>query len=114
MASTADHIAARNDTDLRDRFVAAAEQLGISNNAQNWVEQNKGRLVAVDIAGTTVTDVHAYAVATYVPTPRPGENPAAVTDDHIRAAIEAVRAAENTANAVAPEPIPMPPPLPPL
>lgn len=94
MATLAQHTAARTDDDLITRFIAAAEQLGISNQASMWVEQNKGRLVAVDIDGTTVSDVHAYAVATYVPTPRPGENPAAVTDDQIKAAIEAVKAIE--------------------
>lgn len=110
MATLAQHTAARKDDDLLARFIAAAEQLGISNEASLWVEQNRGRLVAVDIANTTVADVHAYAVATYSPTPRPGENPAAVTDDQIRAAIEAVKALEVEANTPAPqEPVVLPP-----
>ena len=91
MATSAQHIAARNDSDLLARFIAVAEQLDIPN-AQAWVEQNRGRLVATDIEGTTIADVHAYAVATYVPTPRPGENPAAVTDGQLGNAIEALTA----------------------
>ena len=76
MATSAQHIAARNDNDLLARFIVVAEQLAVPN-AQAWVESNRGRLVATDIGGTSISDVHAYAVATYVPTPRPGENPAA-------------------------------------
>ena len=91
MASTADHIAARNDTDLLQRLVAAAEQAGI-DGAQAWVEANRGRIIAAKITGdTTIADVHAYAVATYEPAPRPGENPAAVTDPQLAEAIQAVR-----------------------
>lgn len=45
MATTAQHIAARNDADLLARFIAAAEQAGIEN-AQQWAEANRGRLVA--------------------------------------------------------------------
>ena len=94
MASTADHIAARNDTDLLQRLVAAAEQAGI-DGAQAWVEANRGGIIAADITvngeQTTVTDVYAYKVATYTPQPRPGEDPAAVTDAHLSAAIQAVR-----------------------
>lgn len=90
MASLAQHIEARNDGDLLARFVAAAEQAGVPN-PQQWTEQNRGALVATPIDGTTVADVHAYAVATYQPTPRPGVNPAAVTDTQIAAAVAAVR-----------------------
>lgn len=38
MATLAEHTAARNDADLRARFVAAAEMAGISNLEQ-WVNQ---------------------------------------------------------------------------
>lgn len=91
MATSAQHIAARNDADLTARLVAVAEQAGVPN-ASMWVAANAGRLVAVEVEGTTLADVHAYAVATYVPTPRPGENPAAVTDTQLHGAIEALTA----------------------
>ena len=90
MATIAEHIAARNDLDLLARLVAAAERAGITN-PQAWAEANRGRLVAADLGETTVADVHAYAVANYTPTPRPGEDPAAVTDAQIEAAVAAVR-----------------------
>ena len=93
MATIAEHIAARNDLDLLARLVAAAERAGI-DNAQAWAETHRGALVSTDIGDTTVADVHAYAVATYEPTPRPGENPSAVTDDQIEAAVAAVRDAQ--------------------
>ena len=86
MATTAQHNAARNDNDLFARLVAAAEQAGVPN-AQQWVESNRGRLVAADIGDTTLADVHAFAVASYEPTPRPGENPAIITDAQLTAAI---------------------------
>ena len=91
MATIAQHNAARNDFDLLARFVGAAEQAGISN-AQMWAEQHRGALVSAQIGDTTIADVHAYAVATYEPTPRPGENPAAVTDAQIAQAVQAVNA----------------------
>lgn len=90
MATIAEHIAARNDADLRERFVAAAERAGIDAPA-HWVDSLMGRLVDTDIGETSVGDVHAYAVATYEPTPRPGQNPAAVTDPQIEAAVASVR-----------------------
>lgn len=93
MATIAEHIAARNDADLRGRLVAAAEREGIPA-AAHWVESQVGQLVAADLGGTTVADVHAYAVATYEPSPRPGQNPAAVTDAQIEAAVQAVRDAQ--------------------
>lgn len=89
MATLAQHTAARNDNDLLTRLIAAAEQAGIPN-AQQWAEQHRGALVSTQIGDTTIADVHAYAVATYNPTPRPGENPAAVTDAQIAQAVQAV------------------------
>ena len=91
MATLAEHIAARNDADLLARFVAAAEVAGI-DNPQGWAEAHRGELVAARVDNDhTVSDVHAYAVSTYQPAPRPGANPAAVTDDQIKAAVKAVQ-----------------------
>ncbi|MCC2033060.1 hypothetical protein [Microbacterium allomyrinae] len=96
MATTTQHINARNDPDLLDRFIASAEQADI-DNASQWVQANMGKLVGVDVdGGQTVADVHAYAKETrdvYIDaTPdRPGVDLVAVTDSHLTAAITAVR-----------------------
>lgn len=93
--TTAQHIAARNDTDLRNRLVAAAEQAHIPN-AQNFVDQNLGTLVATEVDGqSTITTVHAYAAdvrrqALEALPPLPGINPGAVTDAHLATAVSAV------------------------
>lgn len=92
--TTAQHIAARNDADLRERLIAVAEQQQIPN-AAGFVEQNLGRLVSADIGGTTLTAVHAYASQVYrdavaaLP-PKPGLNPAAVTDAQLADAVTEV------------------------
>ena len=45
MATTlAEFIAAANDTDLRVRLIAAAQEAGI-RNAEQWVDQNRGERV---------------------------------------------------------------------
>lgn len=95
MATTTQHINARNDQDLMDRFVAAAEQHGIGGAAQ-WVQTNMGKLVNTTVEqGQSVADVHAYAKETrdrYVAaTPEPpGRDLGAVTDTHLATAIQAV------------------------
>lgn len=95
-ATLADQIAASHDADLLQRYVAAAEMAGI-DAPQQWVEANRGKLVAapVDSEGNTVSSVYAYALATYAG--RPGENPAAVTDDQIKAALAAVQGGSSPA-----------------
>ena len=91
MATIADIQAARDDQDLRARVETAAEALGLGTQ---WAASQMGRLVAVQIdsAGdtTTLADVYAYTAATYKPTPRPGENPAAVLDAMIYTDINTV------------------------
>lgn len=119
MPTTAEHIAARDDVDLQRRLVAAAEQAAIPNAASE-VSANLGRLVAVEVnvAGspTSITAVHAYAAATrrealalkaapdnisladakaligVLLAPPPGQNPGAVTDPILAAAVQAVLA----------------------
>lgn len=93
--TTAQHIAASRDQDLRERLVAIAEQQHIPN-PQAFVEQNLGKLISTEIAeGTTVTTVHAYASQVYqdavaaLPL-KPGLNPAAVTDAQLNTAVTAV------------------------
>lgn len=88
MATSAQIIAAQSDEDLRRRFVALAAAEGV-DSPEHAVASNMHALVAAKItAGSdTVASVYDYAAATYVPAPRPGVNPAAVTDAQIIAAI---------------------------
>jgi hypothetical protein len=99
MATTNQHISARNDADILDRFIAAAEILGIED-ASRWVQANIGQLITITVeSGQTVADVHAYAREVreaYIAAtpPRPGVNLSAVTDTHLATAIDAVWSAE--------------------
>ena len=108
MATTSEHIAARDDLDLQSRLVAAAEQAGVED-AAGQVYNNLGALMATPITvngeETTVTAVHAYAAAVrreHLAAPQalpPGLNPGAVTDAHLHAAIQAVIVAESPQEA---------------
>lgn len=93
MATTTQHIAARNDPDLLQRLVAAAEMAGIPD-AESKVRSQLGALVAVVVQdGQTVADVHAYADDVrriYLEADQampPGLNPGAVTDAHLATAV---------------------------
>lgn len=97
--TSAQIIAASSDGDLQRRLRAIASSMGIEN-PQGWVESHLDELAAapVDDEGNTVGSVYEYASAVYddevksLP-PRPGENPAAVTDDYLRYAIDTVKSA---------------------
>lgn len=80
---------ASKDEDLLDRLISAAAAAGIPQ-PQVWVQTNARQLAIAPVneAGDTVASVYAYAVATYSPTPRPGANPAAVTDQFLSAAVD--------------------------
>lgn len=96
MATLAQHIAARDDDDLTARMVAAAEQARIPTSSQ-WVQAHRGLIVSVPVDGTTLADVHAYAVATTPAPPlAPGANPALVTDSQITAAVAAAYEADHS------------------
>ena len=89
--TSASIIAASKDPDLIRRAVA----LGATLNpplTQADVEFLRVRLAAapVDDEGNTVASVFEYADANYQPTPRPGENPAAVTDAYLIQALGSV------------------------
>lgn len=96
-ATTTQHMNARGDQDLLNRFIAKAEMMGVENPA-GWVQAHMGNLIVQTVDGTqTVSDVHAYADEvrrTYIAnTPQsPGLNLGAVTDAHLQTAIEAVQA----------------------
>lgn len=93
--TTAQHIAARDDQDLVARLIAAAEQAHI-DNPETFVRNNIGKLISTEIGqDTTITTVHAYAsliresALAQLP-PKPGLDPAAVTDQQLAQAIQAV------------------------
>ena len=91
MAHTlADVTAAANDPHLRDRLISAAAEAGIDAPDQ-WVDTRMRLLAAatVNADGDTVASVYAYTVAQMPPPP--GENPAAVTDNFLRAALAHVQ-----------------------
>lgn len=99
MASTSEHIAARDDANLQRRLIAAAELAGVPEAATR-VAAVLGSLVSQEIVvngeRTSITAVHAYASAVrgeYLSDSRallPGLNPGAVTDAHLAAAVQAV------------------------
>ena len=88
--SSAAIIAASRDSDLLARAVALGATIGLT---QADVEAQRTKLASapVDDEGNTVASVYEYARATYTPTPRPGENPAAVTDAHILHALGTIK-----------------------
>lgn len=95
MATTTQHINARNDPDLLDRFIAAAEQAGVED-ASRIVQANMGKLVTQPVGDAQViADVHAFAATArdeyLAATPdRPGADLARVTDAQLASAIRAV------------------------
>lgn len=91
MATSAALIAAAQDGDLLARAVALAAEAGIEN-PQAFIESRRHQLAAAPVSesGDTVASVYEYA--SMQPRYRAGEDPAAVTDDHLRAAIDALRA----------------------
>lgn len=103
MPTSAEHIAARDDTDLQRRLIAVAEQAGVPD-ASRTVMENLGRLVSHEVTvnggATSVTAVHAYAAGVrkeHLAAPQalpPGLNPSAVTDPLLTAVISAVLGTE--------------------
>ena len=87
MATSAALIAAAQDSDLLARAIALAAESGI-DNPQAFIESRRHQLAAASVSesGDTVASVYEYAAAQ--PRYRTGEDPAAVTDDHLRAAIQ--------------------------
>ena len=103
MATNLDHRIARQDHNIRERLVAAAEQEGVQM-AEFWVEQNIGQLIAADVdpseeGESTIASVLAYKNANYVRQLRPGEDASAVTDAHLREAVKVVIAATTSSPA---------------
>lgn len=86
MQTSADIIAATRDDDLIDRLVALGAERGL---APQQVTAMRSQLAAAAATDTddTVASVYAYKLANYERQLRPGEDPAAVTDDHLRYAL---------------------------
>lgn len=89
VTTTAMHIAARSDSELLERLIAAAEMQGIPS-AAGWVQQNIGTLISTPLneAEDTIASVFDYAKGQYEAAvaalpPKPGSNPAAVTDVYL-------------------------------
>ena len=91
MATSASLIAAAQDRDLLARAIALAAEAGVEN-PQAFIESRRHQLAAASVSesGDTVASVYEYAAMQ--PRYRTGEDPAAVTDEHLRAAIDALRA----------------------
>lgn len=87
MTTSQDLLLAARDADVRDRLVALLAAHG-HTSPEATIDTRIGRIVATVVSeGQSVADVLAYARANYVPTPRPGQNLAAVTDAHLRTAL---------------------------
>lgn len=105
ITTTAMHIAARADADLLERLIAAAEMQGIPS-AAGWVQQNIGTIISTPLTEgqDTIASVFDFAKGSYEAAvaalpPKPGLNPAAVTDAYMAQAILAlITPAEPPAN----------------
>ena len=86
MATSASLIAAAQDSDLLARAIALAAEAGIEQ-PQAFIESRRHQLAAAPVNGGSDTVASVYEYAAAQPRYRTGEDPAAVTDDHLRAAI---------------------------
>ena len=87
MATSSALISAAQDRDILARAIALAAELGIES-PQAFIESRRHQLAAAPVSesGDTVASVYEYAALQ--PRYRTGEDPAAVTDDHLRTAIQ--------------------------
>lgn len=102
MATSAAIINASKDSDLRERAVAIAAEQGVTA-PQSWIDQRLPALACApvdDTGSNTVASVYEYAEARYAEQAAalkaPGKDPAAVTDDHLRHAIKALKDGEQS------------------
>lgn len=94
MTSTAAFIACTSDADLIRRVQAVAQMAGVSN-AESWATANLAAICLHAGAGGVIADSYAYALAVRdehvaATPPPPGVNPAAVTDDMLNEAVNAL------------------------
>ena len=88
-----EHIsAASRDLELRERFYSAAAEIGIPD-PESWVLNNSRQLAASPVADgdqvNSIASVYAYARSNR--TLPAGADPAAVTDDYIRHAVQHIK-----------------------
>lgn len=93
MATSAALIAAAQDSDLLARAIALAAEAGIEQ-PQAFVEQRRHELAAASVGTGSDTVASVYEYASAQPRYRTGEDPAAVTDDHLRTALTNLAAGE--------------------
>lgn len=86
-------ISAARDSDLQNRFVALGSLIGLS---QQEIEYARTKLASteVDDSGNTVASVYEFAMSQ--PRYRAGEDPTAVTDDHILYALNKLKESLNS------------------
>ena len=87
MATSAALIAAAQDRDLLARAIALAAEAGIEQ-PQAFIESRRHQLAAAPVGSGDSTVASVYEYAASLPRYRTGEDPAAVTDDHLRTAIQ--------------------------
>lgn len=94
--SSAAIIKAAKDNDLRERFIALAAEQGI-DNPHGFIDSKLQQLASAKVGAgeDTIASVYEYADAIYnqelSKLTTPGKNPAAVTDEHIRYALNVLR-----------------------
>lgn len=104
-ATSTSMIAAAKDYHLRERAIALAASMGISN-AQYFVDSNLAALAAAPVNGdgATVASVFEYATAEYekkkAALVEPGKDMTVVTDDHLRFALQSLISPESSETAV--------------
>ena len=96
MTTTAQHMAARANSELIERLVAMAEMNHVPNAAA-WVQFNLGILISESLTegGDTIASLLDYALAEYQKAfsalpPLPGSNPSIVTDAFLQMAVDRV------------------------
>lgn len=92
MANLDDISSASRDSDLRERFYSAAAEIGIPD-PEAWVLSNSRQLAAAPIADgdlvNSIASVYSFALSNR--TLPAGADPAAVTDDYIRHAVQHIK-----------------------
>ncbi len=103
MASSKAIISAARDNDLRERAIALAAEGRFDKNPRYFVESNLFQLASAPINGNgdTVASMYEYAQVQYetkkkelaqklaeLEEKRPGADPASVTDEHLKYALD--------------------------
>lgn len=105
MATSKAILAAARDNDLRERAIALCAEGRFDKNPQYFVESNLFQLASapIDGDGNTVASMYEYAQVQYetkkkelvqklaeLEEKRPGADPASVTDEHLKYALDSL------------------------